>query len=235
MYRSLQDRERRSDDSHTLSIADMMSGLMVIFLFIALSYMLNVTKDRARMTEIAESWAETKVRIYDELSVEFSADLQQWNAEIEKEDLVVRFREPTVLFGQGNADLTPRFREILRDFFPRYVDVLYGHREAVAEVRIEGHTSSEWAEDTTPHDAYFLNMELSQDRTRSVLYFGLNQIENAENRGWTQNAIVAAGMSSSRLIRRDSTEDADASRRVEFRVITNAETQLSRILDESSK
>ena len=38
-----------------------------------------------------------------------------------------------------------------------------------AEIRIEGHTSSEWFDQSTGNEAYLNNMELSQNRARNVL------------------------------------------------------------------
>ena len=102
--------------------------------------------------------------------------------------------------------------------------------EAIAEIRIEGHTSSEWSEDASPEEAYILNMELSQDRTRSVLQYVLQIPAISSNRSWIRQYLTANGLSSSKLITHlDSTENIEESRRVEFRVRTNAEKQLEKI------
>jgi hypothetical protein len=45
---------------HWLSVGDMMAGLMVIFLFIALTYMHNVIEDRDRIHEIAITYEKRK-------------------------------------------------------------------------------------------------------------------------------------------------------------------------------
>ena len=166
------------------------------------------------------------------LETEFKKDLQQWNALLDRETLSVRFREPTVLFAQGKAEVQFDFKEILDDFFPRYVRILKRpeYVNAIAEIRIEGHTSSEWSEEVNTEAAYIFNMELSQDRTRSVLQYVLQIPAIRESRDWLQQQLTANGLSSSKLITHlDSTENSAESRRVEFRVRTNAERQLEKI------
>jgi len=105
-------------------------------------------------------------------------------------------------------------------------------KDTIEEVRIEGHTSSEWTRGSTDYQAYFKNMELSQGRTRSVLDYAFGLLETSEERDWVRINMAAVGYSSSRFVLDDhGREDRDASRRVIFRVVTNSETQISRILD----
>lgn len=125
----------------------------------------------------------------------------------------------------------PDFRKILNEFFPRYIDVLHQFDEAIAEIRIEGHTSSEWNSKTNADEAYFLNMALSQERTRSVLEYGLDILLEDKYRKWAKAQITANGLSSSQPIKKDGLEQAEASRRVEFRVRTNAKKQIVRVLE----
>lgn len=103
----------QEDDSDWLSISDLMAGLMVIFLFIAIIFIrplaeenikleeqkeeLELTKkelenqrtlleqQQTRIAEIAVTWQETETNIFEALITEFQDDLPRWNAEIEKE------------------------------------------------------------------------------------------------------------------------------------------------------
>ena len=139
------------------------------------------------------------------------------------------------MFEKGEASVRPRFEQILNDFFPRYIRILRRpqYRSSIREIRIEGHTSSEWAPGATEEEAYFNNMRLSQNRTRTVLQYVLGTLENEPVSDWTQNLITANGLSSSDLIYTETgNEDREASRRVEFRVRTNAESQLDERLDQ---
>ena len=127
------------------------------------------------------------------------------------------------------------FAAILADFFPRYLSILSSerYRDEIQEVRIEGHTSSAWSQAVNSDDAYLRNMELSQARTRSTLGYVMELAQVAYAKDWLRQHLTANGLSSSQLIvQQDGSEDADRSRRVEFVVVTDAETRLSTILQE---
>ncbi len=79
-------------------------------------------------------------RLADRLTGEFRRDLERWNAELDPENLTIRFNNPEILFLPGEASLRPGFRSVLQDFFPRYLARLEEFRDGLAEVRIEGHT-----------------------------------------------------------------------------------------------
>ncbi len=223
---------KSEEEGYWISVSDLMSGLMIIFLFIALSYMRDVALERDKIKEVAVKYTETQVDLYEALFVEFKHDLKQWNAEIDQKTLSVRFREPDILFGIGEASLKPGFKEILMDFFQRYLKILNlkQFKDNIEEVRIEGHTSSEWRNGISKDEAYFFNMRLSQDRTRAVLEFCLSLKEVEIYRKWAKSTITANGLSSSKVIYNDDIEDKERSRRVEFRVRTNAEEQIVKIL-----
>jgi len=66
-----------------ITYSDLMSGLMMVFLFIAISYMSQVVKDKDRIKDVAETWQETQEKIYQVLITEFKDDLIKCDAEIE--------------------------------------------------------------------------------------------------------------------------------------------------------
>ena len=146
---------------HWISISDLMSGLMVIFLFVAISYMKEVTADRDKIMEIAIAYKETQSALYNALQKEFQDDLRRWRATLDRQTLSVKFHNPELLFESGKSALKAGFQEILQSFFPRYVRILQLEQfsKNIAEVRIEGHTSSEWSQTVTGDIAYFHNME----------------------------------------------------------------------------
>jgi outer membrane protein OmpA-like peptidoglycan-associated protein len=224
-----------SEESHWIPLSDLMTGLMVIFLLIAVSYMIQVEADAARIKNVAIAYSEIKDALFEDLNREFRNDLPKWNAQLLKNDLTIRFSEPEVLFATGSSELKPEFQRILQDFFPRYVRILTSrkYRDSISEVRIEGHTSSDW-NGVAAGDAYFLNMELSQARTRSTLAYVMSLPADQEQLAWLRKYVTANGLSSSRLITdAKGVEDVARSRRVEFRVRTDAETRLAKILEVS--
>jgi outer membrane protein OmpA-like peptidoglycan-associated protein len=211
-----------------------MTGLMVMFLLIAVCYMMRVDADAGRIKTVAVAYSETRDALYEDLRKGFSADLPRWNAQLIKSDLTVRFSDPDILFAQGSSELKPAFKEILNDFFPRYVKILTSpkYRDAITEIRIEGHTSSDWIGGASADDAYLHNMELSQARTRSTLLYVLMLPRVRGDVDWLRRLVTANGLSSSRLIFDASgKEDAARSRRVEFKIRTDAETRIAKILE----
>jgi len=209
-----------------ISVSDLMSGLMLVFLMIAVFFMLQI-----RSTAVL--YDELRSGLFEALQAEFFDDLVAWNAEIDPTTLSIRFREPEIFFESGKATLREPFKVILEDFFPRYMGVLTGesYRDHIEEVRIEGHTSSEWeGGDGDIFDIYVKNLALSQDRTLEVVKFvgrlpGIVEIWDS----WLRERLTNNGLSSSKPILSDGQEDRRASRRVEFRVRTDAEEQMSQI------
>ena len=226
-------RTNKEDAEHWIDISDMMSGLMMVFLFISIALMRHALIERDKIKEVAVAYQNNQVALYEALKKEFELDLKRWNAEIDKDTLSFEFKSPDILFGLGSSVMRPQFKQVLSDFFPRYMKVLNRFRDSINEVRIEGHTSSQWNTGVNPEEAYFRNMELSQARTRSVLLFVQGLKATTEDQAWIRRNVAAVGLSSSRLVLDESgKEDAERSRRVTFRVISNAETQIRRLIQD---
>jgi outer membrane protein OmpA-like peptidoglycan-associated protein len=226
-------KKQSEGGEHWMSVSDLMAALMMVFLFISVALMQDATRERDKIKEVAETYEQTQQAIYLALYREFEDDLQRWGAEIDRNNLSLNFTSPEVLFARGSSTLTNKFQNILDDFFPRYLEVLDQYKPDIQEIRIEGHTSSRWNRGTSVNEAYFRNMALSQSRTRAVLYYvvGIGTIE-IEHGGWVKSNVAAVGYSSSKLILDElGREDPKKSRRVSFRVITNAEIQIRKILE----
>lgn len=240
-------------EEHWIPLSDLMSGLMMMFMLVAVLFMIQVDaesskvkvlKEKAeaqaqkaetqalRMKDIAKIYSNMREELYRDLRKEFEADLPKWGAELDA-DSTIRFKAPDLLFENRKADLPQKFADILDDFFPRYLRILNSekYKTSIEEIRIEGHTSSIWNTSVSPDKAYLLNMELSQSRTRSVLEHALAQPRAAEHQRWLTSFLTANGLSSSKVrTNADGTENREASRRVEFRVRTNAESRIEDVL-----
>ncbi|MFC0180944.1 OmpA family protein [Thorsellia kenyensis] len=226
-------KKKQDASEQWISVSDLMTGLMVVFLFISIALMRHALIERDKIKSIAVAYQQNQVAIYDALLLEFSKELNAWNAQIDKDTLAFEFKSPDILFSKGSYELSESFQTMLRDFFPRYMAVLDKFKESIKEVRIEGHTSSQWGEMTSVDEAYFYNMELSQARTRSVLSY-IQSLESLEGqKDWIRSHVAAVGLSSSKpIVDEEGKEDSDKSRRVTFRVITNADIQISKIIQE---
>lgn len=223
---------QREGGEYWLTISDLMSGLMIVFLFISVAFMRYKEAENDKIKAIAIAYEKNQIEIYQALNKEFQHDLKLWNASIDDKTLSFQFNSPEVLFETGKSSINSNFKQILSDFIPRFLSVLEKYKSNIQEVRIEGHTSSEWTQQTNENVAYFNNMQLSQERTLEVLkYSYFIQKISANQRQWMKSSFVAVGFSSSKIIKtKDDKEDKMRSRRVAFRVLTNADNEIQKIL-----
>ncbi len=225
MIEGFEEEHEGSAGDFNLSISDMMSALCAIFVLLCLGIILQ-------LKQISENYINKKDLIYEKLNEEFYDDLIKWNAEINKENLSIRFKDPDVLFVINKADLQNSYKKILDDFFPRLLKVVNEYEDLIEEIRIEGH-SAEAVQAIksgiiTERQDYEEGMELSQSRTRSVLSYCLNDTKYPKENEWIREKIVAIGYSKSRPVKIDGMIDWDASRRVEFRIKLNSEEEIKK-------
>lgn len=218
--------DNSSDNSFGLSIGDLMASLLLLFVLLLAATLLNLQNQYDNQLTVAAQYNEVKRDIYDELHLTFADSLDSWQAEIDSTELIIRFTEPGMLFDNNQSNLKPEFRKILTSFFPQYIDVLTrpAFKNNIEEIRIEGHTDS--------NGDYYYNMKLSQDRTRSTLEYSMKQLMPSTDHDWVQKRLTANGLSSSKpILDKYGNENKQASRRVEFRIRTNAESQIERIIN----
>ncbi len=140
--------------------------------------------------------------------------------------------DSAVFFETGKFEIKEEGKALLDRFIPVYLDVLLSgdYADYMGEIIIEGHTDSKGTYDN--------NLKLSQERALQVALYILNmpgltrqqktklqQIMTATGRSWSDLIYDAYGR-----------EDAEASRRVEFKFsLRDAEmiTEMQRILEEN--
>jgi len=234
-------------ENHWISLSDMMTGLMIIFMFIAIAYIRQIKSEQLQRDLIFEEFKATKDTLYAELSQEFKDDFKRWEVILDK-DLSIKFVNPDVLFVQGKSEIRPIFKERLDDFLPRYFNILRKekYRNSILEVRIEGHA------DTVPRligyqDSYMGNLELSQKKTAEVLsYFRRTEYFYnlpKQSKDTLEFWLTANGLSFGRTLDDDrnysfiSTKpiNNDNSRRVEFRIVTNNEALINKFWELKNK
>ncbi len=121
-------------------------------------------------------------------------------------------------FEKGSAEITGRSREFLDEICSRWLATLKSSSDRfdIDEIRIEGHSSSEWARARTERQKWIGNLGLSQQRAQSVLVHCLDRGPKALG-NWARGKLTAVGYSSSRRIAADDgSEDKEASRRIEL-------------------
>lgn len=226
-----------------MSVSDLMTGLMVIFLFVAIAYIMRVQKSQSILTD----YVDTKTKLHEKLVDKFADDTTRWQMTIGK-DLSMKFNNPTTLFNSGSAEITPEFKAVLDDFIPKYLDILIRDslRRNINEIRIEGHT------DDVPYpqygrDPYIANVRLSQERARNVLQYIRNipafkdysQEDQALLNYWfTANGLsYGKALDSNGMYVFDSKLPIDKakSRRVEFRIITTGDEILENFVNKNRR
>jgi outer membrane protein OmpA-like peptidoglycan-associated protein len=225
-------KSNSAKEDYWISVSDLMAALMVIFLFIAISYMIKVQKQFDAFVYLHKEYLEAQEAIYEELEEEFADDLKDWKAEIDKKTLAVIFHEPETLFEVLRWDIKPIYKSTLKDFFPRYIEAILrtDYQSFISKLRIEGHASPGWT-GGTPKDKFINNMDLSQKRSSEVMKFVLKETDLKDDFGWVKKNLISVGYGPTvPVFNQDSTINKSLSRRVEFRVVMNAQEELFKIL-----
>jgi outer membrane protein OmpA-like peptidoglycan-associated protein len=236
----------KKTESHWIPLADLMTVLMVIFLFMSISYMALLQEKDKEKDKIFKDYEESKKSLYNELNNAFKNDFAKWDLKLDN-DLSIKFTNPQVLFGRGSAEITDNFKTILSEFLPKYLNVVLQdkYKEKIAEIRIEGHTDTTIIGKT--NDPYIDNMELSQGRARNVLAYLRTQNcfinLQKDDKDRLQYWLTSNGLSFGRTL--DSNNrisffskksiNNDKSRRVEFRIVTTSEEIINKTLDKINK
>lgn len=207
-------------------IADMMAGLMIVFLFISIVLIEDINQRYGRFYSV-------RTEICDELRNSLETNEKKWGMSVCKDgELLIRF-DKSLKFEEGKSELTTQFKEILDEFLPKFMGVIYKYEESISELRIEGHTNSRGKENENRLESYLSNTVLSQNRSYNVLRYVLNKIEDNESDfhvGQSYSNLTAHGLSSSKILTKNGSEDFEASRRVEFRIKLKEEDKVLELI-----
>lgn len=225
---------KESNQSHWIPLSDLMTGMMLVFMLIAIIFMV-------RVQQVATDLRDTKGKIYTALEKEFSKDLKKWDAEI-LPNLTFRFKNPDAIFPKGKEKPTENLKLILDDFFPRYLKIIKTKefKESIKEIQIEGHTDSDYDklddDDAIAMKAngyvkkYMNNMTLSVNRSWMTLSYLFDMVKDSEeDTEYLIKNVHIHAISSAYPIIEDGKINSDKSRRVEFKIVTNSDERLEEI------
>ncbi len=227
------------ETSYWLSYSDMMAALLLTFALIISFTVLQAKKryeeKEAELQEKEATMIEQQVTLEEQQKIMKSQQEQIDRIIGVRSDLVQALKteftdselsvyvdpqtgaitfDSSILFDYNSDTLKDSGSEFLREFIPKYVNVLMsdGFKDYVSEIIIEGHA------DTTGD--YIYNLDLSQRRALSVAKFCLNDTDNvlpSNTREELKKILTSNGRSSSNPILDSSGNvDMEASRRVEF-------------------
>ena len=100
-----------------ISVSDMMAGLMMIFLFISIIYIQNISKYCSEVADVSDE-------ICADLKREFDSESERWDMSICENGLLISFDNDSN-FEVNSAVLSEEFSMVLSDFFPRLMEVIY--------------------------------------------------------------------------------------------------------------
>ena len=220
---------RGKQESYWISFSDIMTGLMIIFMFIALNYIIQ-----------AIEYKFVEQDIYNTLKLNLSKEIDNEVIELSP-DGTIKFNLKTKnaeLFPSDTPYMTEEFERVLDSFTPKYLKIITSanYIENISEIRIEGHTDTIPPRKSKRRESYDYNLELSSNRARSVLNYirkhdsYLSYPDSIRKR--LDFLFTANGLSYSRVLNNnkelsymsnDNSVNNDLSRRVEFKIVTSNE------------
>ncbi len=225
-------RPEEEETSYWLSYSDMMAALLLIFILI-ISFTLMQSKSQYESKQAELEKQQEIIKEQEQLLNEQQKELDRiagirsdlvmaLRDEFTDSSLNIKIDEKTgaitfdagILFDVADHELTEEGKAFLKEFLPKYCNVLLDdkYNDYVSEIIIEGHTDT--------NGSYIYNLELSQQRAFSVAKYCLaegNGIIRSEEMEMLRTLLTANGKSySNPVYKEDGSVDLDASRRVEI-------------------
>lgn len=221
------------DTEQWAPVSDLMAALLLIFMFIAITAIIGKPEEPPEpVPGTSNTPTPDLCKItYKNLGKEFDVLLQNQIISIRSNEntghITFSFNN-SGLFDLGSAKIRPEFKNTLEFFFIKYIEWLkenYGLDSSdIKEVRIEGHSSLEWA-GVNEAEAYELNMKLSQERAYAVLEFIRDTLIDEDYKK-IRPLMQTSGRSSSEPLNQygkpvlpDEEPDMEKSRRVEIHLL----------------
>ena len=106
------------DNPFSLSLGDLMAGLLLIFVLLLSFLMLNLTEQEDRLLEIVKTYMKLREDLYLDLKKEFENDLEKWQAVLDRERISVRFRRAYGAIQTRELRSSTRFSRNTQGVFP---------------------------------------------------------------------------------------------------------------------
>ncbi|MCB1657731.1 MAG: OmpA family protein [Moraxellaceae bacterium] len=156
--------EHESESATWISLADLMTGLMAIFLVMCMIIMTNQDRTRILIIQsVQKNMKEQGIKV----------DIDSKTGDISIAD--------NILFPYGSAQLSAQGKYFLEAFIPIYSKVIFGlspeQLEQVSRIVVEGHGSR----DNNTSSDYANNMALSLSRANAVVQY-VNNMPLFENK-----------------------------------------------------
>ncbi|MDQ7023746.1 MAG: hypothetical protein Q9M97_09760 [Candidatus Gracilibacteria bacterium] len=132
---------KKDNSALWISMSDMMTGLMLIFLLIAVSFMYQIQEKQKDKDKILIDYNESNLQLYKELKNTFSEKQENWGMKINS-DLEINFNKKDINFETDKYILPENFKNILEEFLPKYLNIINNKKYSnkIKEIKILGHT-----------------------------------------------------------------------------------------------
>ena len=173
------------ENPFSLSLGDLMAGLLLIFVLLLSFVMLrleNLMEERRSQLQQLDEREQIKKLLIERLLQE----LADFDVEVDPDTGVIRIKEG-ILYDFGKDELKQAGKEFLRQFIPKYVEVLLSEpdvSEHIAQVIIEGHTDNVGSWDH--------NLDLSLRRANSVAAYLFTEEFGSFSHGEALKKILSA-------------------------------------------
>jgi chemotaxis protein MotB len=196
----------------SLSISDLMTALLLVFILILAGISLKLAEQQEKNKKYLDTISaqqEAKRRIIAQLK----GEMDQFDIEVDPKTGAIRIKE-AILFEFGKFELKEKGKEFLDKFIPRYVEILFAKkdiREQIGQIIIEGHTDN--------IGDYLYNMNLSMDRAYNVVHYVYSEkFTDFDYKDILRKKLSADGRSFVNPIsENDTIEGRRKNRRVEFK------------------
>jgi len=148
--------------------------------------------------------------------------LKKWGIQNVKNN-IVRFNSPRVSFNNNSDHISIEYKKILNEFYPKYIEILTSkdYKKYIKEIRIEGHTDSNYNKKLSTGEGLIYNIDLSQRRAKNVLEYITTLKVFKKYEHFIQTKTRVTGVGSAVPIINNHSENKILSRRVDFKVIIN--------------
>lgn len=199
------------ENPFTLSLGDLMAGLLLIFVLVLSFVMLrleNLMEEKRNQLAQLDDREQVKTLLISRLLIE----LADFDVEVDPDTGVIRIKDG-ILYDFNDDKLSQEGKAFLRQFIPKYVGVLLSESdvsEHIAQIIIEGHTDNS--------GSWEYNLNLSLNRANSVAaYLFTEEFGTFDYAKVLRKLLSANGRSFVQPIASNDTSEGRAqNRRVEF-------------------
>jgi chemotaxis protein MotB len=224
------------------SYSDLSTGMMMCFILLFMFEIHEITKKDSSIdvlkakSELVDSSIESiqKIKVEYEKISQFmnenhSSTCDNVRFEPNNTSIRIAFLKEGVWFNDGESNLQESAKICLKKFGPLLLEKTFEIdsklKKKVSQLIVEGHTNSDPIKNGK--DKYLDNLDLSQKRAYETVKFIIENSKSLDSElgrkfeGWRQKTLSANGRSYADLIIKNSKEDKEASKRVEFKAVFN--------------